>query len=87
MQEAGVKDFAIPGWFALLAPKGTPRHIVNQLREASAFAMADPAVQEFYRANAITAVEMTPEALAKFIAEESEKYRGYVDRLGIKSSN
>lgn len=85
MAEAGVKNVELPGWFMLLAPKGTPAAIVDQLRKASIAAIAEPDMQQFFKANAITVQEMSPDELRKFLADESEKYRKTIKQFGITS--
>ncbi len=85
MAEAGVKNVELPGWFMLLAPKGTPGAIVDQLRKASTTAIGEPDLQQFFKANAITVREMSPDQLTKFLADQSEKYRQIIKQFGITS--
>ena len=44
--EAGIKNYETSGWFALLAPRGTPKPIVTKLNQEIAAALADPAVRD-----------------------------------------
>jgi tripartite-type tricarboxylate transporter receptor subunit TctC len=45
VDEAGMPGFYIATWFALFAPKGTPKAVVAKLNAASVDALADPAVR------------------------------------------
>src|SRR5581483_3335659 len=40
--EAGLSEYQASGWFAMLAPRGTPKPIVAKLNQALAEAIADP---------------------------------------------
>src|SRR6266567_4187471 len=44
-KEAGLPEYVVSGWFALLAPKGTPGAIVAKLNSELAAAVADPDVR------------------------------------------
>ena len=46
MQEFGVPNFEMPGWFGILAPAGTPPAIAQKLRDEVAKAVAAPDVVE-----------------------------------------
>ena len=43
--EAGVPEYKVNGWFALIAPAGTPRPVLDKLNKALNDAFADPAVR------------------------------------------
>ena len=44
--EAGLPEYKISGWFALAAPGGTPRPILERLNKELTAALKDPAVRE-----------------------------------------
>jgi tripartite-type tricarboxylate transporter receptor subunit TctC len=44
--EAGLPAFESAAWFALLAPRGTPKPIVRKLNETAVAALKDPALRE-----------------------------------------
>ena len=46
VDEAGLPGLYVSIWFALWAPKGTPKDIVGKLNAAVAGALADPAVRQ-----------------------------------------
>jgi tripartite-type tricarboxylate transporter receptor subunit TctC len=43
--EMGLPAVSYSGWFALFAPRGTPKDIIAKLNAAAVGALADPAVQ------------------------------------------
>src|SRR5438552_4029537 len=43
--ESGIAGLYAPGWFALFAPRGTPKEIIARLNAAMVDALADPAIR------------------------------------------
>ena len=62
--EAGLADFNIQSWFALYAPRGTPRPIVERLAAVNRQVMGAPALRERYAADFIETIPSSPEELA-----------------------
>lgn len=85
MGEAGVKDFDLSGWFALLAPAGTPAHILEQLRSATVEALGHAELQAVLENNGVSVVRMIGEDLGTFVAAEGEKYRRLARELQIRA--
>lgn len=85
MDEAGVTDFDLSGWFALLAPANTPPQIMDQLRSASLEALENAELQSVFATNGVSIVRMGGPDLGKFIAAEGEKYRRLAKDLDIKA--
>jgi tripartite-type tricarboxylate transporter receptor subunit TctC len=81
--EAGLKDYDATGWFALLAPSGTPKDILARLHKEVVAAAADPAVQAKFSEQGAEAVATKPEELAKTIVADTAKWRAIVARAGI----
>ena len=51
--EAGMPELAYAGWFGLFAPRATSDAIVERIAQATRTAMADPVLQETYRAQGL----------------------------------
>jgi len=83
-EEAGYKGLVIDQWLALFAPAGTPREAVVRLNAEFAKALATPAVRERYASAALDPVGGPPEALAKVLRDDYEKYGRLVKELKIK---
>lgn len=74
MQESGVPDYEVTGWWTVLAPAGTPRPIVDQLNAEIAKIVARPDVKERMERMGNNPVIKSPEETRKFIDEEMKKY-------------
>jgi len=81
--EAGVKGFESAAWFAFLAPRGTPRPIVDKLNREIAAAMAEPAVRARFAELGAEPLASSPEELARHIAAEGAKWRAIITKGGI----
>jgi len=85
MQEAGVADFEVDSWYAMLVPAKTPRPIIDKLNKALNTVLADPAIRAQLIEQGADAVGGTPEALAKVIAAEVPKWVKLAKDANIKA--
>ena len=81
--EAGVSGYVTGAWFAFLAPRGTPRPIVDRLNREIVAAMADPAVRSRFAELGAEPLATTPEELARHISAEIAKWREIITKGGI----
>jgi len=81
--EAGLPEYLASGWFALAAPKGTPKDIVERLNKEMAAAIADPEVQAKFQAQGAEARVIPPAEAAKFVHDEIRKWDGIITKAGI----
>ena len=85
-QEAGISGYEAYGWFAMLAPKGTPAPINDRLHAAYTKAMADPAIRRrIVEVGAEPAVS-TPAALRDFMQAEAKKWGDIIRVNNIKAN-
>ena len=77
-KEAGLPQYQVSGWFALLAPKGTPAAIVDKLNAALKQAVADPQVHAGFERQGAQTMYLPPDQAAKFIADEIKKYHDII---------
>lgn len=84
VSESGVPAYQASGWFGLLGPAGVPRPIVQQLNKAVRAAVDTPEVQNQLLEVGAEASASTPEAFAKFIAEQLDYTRRQIDKLGLQ---
>lgn len=82
-KEAGLPQYAVSGWFALLAPHGTPPAIVAKLNSALKTAVEDPAVRARFAQQGAEAIYMTLGQSKKFMADEIVKYHDIITKAGI----
>jgi tripartite-type tricarboxylate transporter receptor subunit TctC len=77
--------FEYVGWFALLAPAGTPADIVQRLNRDANKVLADPEVTQRLRdLGAISEGPGTPEDLARFLKDERVRWAKLVKDIGLQ---
>src|SRR5882724_619092 len=83
--EAGLPKWQTYSCIMMLAPKGTPRAVVERLNREANAAMASDEVKERLAKLGIDAVESsTPESTAKFIRDEAAKWAPIVKSTGAQ---
>ena len=74
MAEAGLPGFDVTGWYAVLAPAGTPQPIVNKIQTDVATALRVPALNARLSSEGAEPVGSTPQQFAKFLTDEIRKW-------------
>ena len=85
MQEAGVADFEVDSWYAMLVPAKTPKPIIDKLNKALNTVLAEPAIAAQLLGQGAEAVGGTPEALGKVIEAELPKWAKLAKDANIKA--
>lgn len=85
VQEAGVLDFEVDSWYAMLVPGKTPKPIVDRLNQALNTVLAEPAIRAQLLAQGSEAVGGTPDALGKVIAAELPRWAKLAKDAKIKA--
>lgn len=83
--EAGLKSFEVSAWYSMMAPAGTPRAIVDRLRDELVKALAQKEVLDRLSAEGAEPVGSTPEAFADFMRSETAKWGKVVRVSGMKA--
>jgi tripartite-type tricarboxylate transporter receptor subunit TctC len=83
--EAGFPDLLASNWWALAAPRGTERRIVNRLADAVRSALADPVARKRMGELGMIPVGSTPAELASHMRAEAERWKAVIERGGIKA--
>lgn len=81
--EAGVSNYDSRVWFALLAPRGTPRAIIDKLNKELRTALLDPTVRNRLATFGAEPSATSPEELSRFISSETVKWRDIITRAAI----
>ncbi|AOS81688.1 MULTISPECIES: Bug family tripartite tricarboxylate transporter substrate binding protein [Hydrogenophaga] len=82
--EAGFPGYEAMTWISLVAPKGMKREHVAKLSGMVNAVLADDAFKKSTAAKGLEAAGSTPDELQRFIASESEKWRGVIRSANIR---
>lgn len=88
LDEQGLKGFDVKVWHGIYAPKGTPPAVMEKLNTALRAALQDDAVKQRFAELSTEAVPMdkvTPEALRKHLAAETEKWGKVIRAAGVQA--
>jgi tripartite-type tricarboxylate transporter receptor subunit TctC len=86
--EMGPTALSFSVWFALFAPRGTPKETIGRLNTATVQALADPAVRSRLTdlgGEIFPPERQTPEALGALQKADAEKWWPIIKELGIKA--
>ena len=76
--------FVSDGWFAMLAPTGTPRDVISRVNRDTNHVLKIQAVTDRMRALGVYAEGGTPEDLARFMKADSAQWGRIVHDAGIQ---
>lgn len=82
--ESGLPGFDTSVWFALLAPKATPKAVRAEIERAAIAALSAPDTRERLRAAGIDVAADGSAALQKRIDDETQMWRVVISKAGIK---
>ena len=83
-EEAGVPGYEAIGWFGVVAPRDTPRPIVERLNAEIGAALAAPEIRSRALAAGTEPFTGTPEEFAAMIREETKKWAEVIKAGGIR---
>ena len=84
MQEQGLKGFIVSSGFAMFAPAGTPRSVIDRVNAAMVKALNDPGVKSNLSKQGADVVASTPEQHDKFNRNEIAKWIKVARDAGIQ---
>lgn len=85
LTEAGLPGFQSVGWYAVLAPKGTPAPAIERINRELLAILAEPEMRSRMAAQAVVPGGSSPEALQQWIVEDTERWRKVIQESGIKA--
>jgi tripartite-type tricarboxylate transporter receptor subunit TctC len=85
LKESGFPTFEADEWWAILAPAGTPKEIVNKVNLEIVRIFQLPDVKERIANLGIEYIGSTPDGLAKFMRNEAVKWEKVIKTAGIKA--
>lgn len=81
----GLKDYELIAYFAVFAPAGTPRDVIQRLNQAVNFAANSKDVQDKFAANGFSVEPGTPEELGERNRRETVKWEKAIREAGIEA--
>ena len=82
--EAGVKGVVVVNWYGLVAPKGTPKAVIDRVGSETAKAMRSPEMTKRLAAEGSEAVSSSPQEFAAHIRAEHEMWAKVIKQAGIR---
>jgi tripartite-type tricarboxylate transporter receptor subunit TctC len=83
--ESGFPGYEALNWYGYLAPKGTPKEIVDRLHKEIAKALANPKVVDQMNKTGVEPLSMTPDEFGAYIKREFDTWGKVVKDAGIKA--
>lgn len=84
LNEAGVPGYEATIWLGLMAPRGTPKAVVDKLNEAVSKISSQPDVKQLWAKQGAVPLVMTPEAFDKYARDDIKKWAHVIQSAGIK---
>ena len=85
MQEGGVRDYEVAGWYGVVASAATPAPIIEKLNHAIVRILQQPDVHARLAVDGSEPVGSSPQDFDAFIRAEVVKWRTLIQQLGIRS--
>jgi tripartite-type tricarboxylate transporter receptor subunit TctC len=85
MSESGVPGYEATIWLGLMAPKGTPKAVVDRLNEAVSKIANQPDVKQLWTKQGAVPMVMSPEVFDKYARDDIAKWEKVIKTAGIKA--
>jgi tripartite-type tricarboxylate transporter receptor subunit TctC len=83
--EAGVPGVVVVNWYGLIAPKNTPKAVIDRIAAETVKAVQAPAMMKRLIADGSEGVGTTPAQFGSHIRAESEQWRSVIKTAGIRA--
>jgi tripartite-type tricarboxylate transporter receptor subunit TctC len=84
LDELGLKGFSVTAWIPMMAPKGTPKAVVDKLNAEINKILKDPEFRDQIIKIGIDPLGGTPEELGKYLSEEIPIWKQRAAEAGLK---
>jgi len=84
VHESGVPNYEATIWVGLMAPKGTPKPVIDRLNEIVSRVASQPDVRAQWGRQGATPLVMNPAAFDKYIADDIAKWARVIKTANIK---
>ena len=83
--EAGVPDYEVVQWQAIVAPKGTPKDVISRLNKDIVTVLNKPDVKARLATQGLDVATSTPGELGTMMQSEAKKWENVVKRAHISA--
>ena len=84
LNEAGVPGYEATIWLGLMAPRGTPKAVVDRLNEAVSKIAAQAEVKQLWAKQGATPLVMSPDVFDKYARDDITKWARVIKAANIK---
>jgi len=84
VSEAGVTGYEATIWLGIMAPKGTPKEIVQRLNDEIRRIVAKPSLQEAWAKQGAVPMMMTADSFGRFLERDIAKWAKVIEKAGMK---
>ena len=84
LQSQGVKEVDLSNWTLLIAPKGTPKEIVDKLNAEVVKILAMPDVKERFAGGGVDTIPSSAAELDARVKQDLERFRVIVQKANIR---
>jgi tripartite-type tricarboxylate transporter receptor subunit TctC len=84
VSESGVPGYEATIWVGLMAPKGTPKAVIDKLNETLNVALRQPELKQQWGRQGATPLVMTPQAFEKYVQDDIAKWATVIKSAGIQ---
>ena len=85
LAESGVPGYEANNWNGMVAPRGTPRAVVERLHKEVVAVLGEPAIAERLTRAGLDPIGDTPAEFSKYLKAEAGKWEKVVKSAGIKA--
>lgn len=82
--EAGLPGFVVENWFGLVAPKGTPKEIIDWLHAQVVKALSSPELRKRFAELGVEPSGISPEELGIVMRDETQRWSEVIKAAGIR---
>jgi tripartite-type tricarboxylate transporter receptor subunit TctC len=84
LAESGVPNYEMTSWYGMLAPRGTPRAVVERLNAAIVSAQKEKPIVDALASEGAEFEATTPQQFAGYLKAEMARYAGLRSRLDLR---
>lgn len=84
LSESGVPNYEMTSWYGILAPRGTPRPVIERLNTAVAAAQTEKTLNATLAPEGAELLRMTPQQFGKYLEAEITRYAELRSKLDLR---